>query len=309
MIAFYSLLAILALYVVFVAAPTLVVCLSVFCKKQGIPLTERDLSATYYAPYVPRLRQEADWFESLPCRRVTACAFDGATLEADYYAAGSSKLVICMHGYGSTPLNAYSVMGHFLMDRGYDLLFVYQRGHGISGGKRSTMGILEQEDVLSWANWACGRPELDTVILAGQSMGCAAVSYASDRLQNPKIKGMILDCGFLSPYSQMRRTCLERHLPPKLMMSHVRFFAKHLLGIDITHTVTDSLRRTSIPALFMHGAEDRAVPLTEVQETFDACASPKQLYVAPSGRHACAFLMGGAEAEAAVATFLNSISG
>ena len=308
MIVYYGLLLAIVLYVVFLAAPTLVVCLTVFGKKQGIPLTERDLRDTYYAPYLPKIHEDFAWFREQECQRVTIRAFDGAQLVGDYYPTQGRKLVICMHGYSSTPLNGFSAMGRFLMEMGYDLLLVHQRGHGVSGGNRSTMGILEQEDVLSWSQWACDRAETETVVFAGLSMGCAAVAYASDRLLHPKIKGMILDCGFTSPYNQMWRTCLERHLPPRLMMAHVWFFTKLLFRMDITRSTTENLSRTRIPALFIHGREDKAVPVSEVEENYRSCASEKQLYIAENARHACAFLAGGEEAGRTVRAFLNSIS-
>jgi len=305
MIILYCLLAVAAFFIVFLLAPIPVVCLTVFSKKRGVSLLDRDLEATYYAPYAARIRADFAWFQARECRRVAISAFDGAELLADYYPAGKGKLAICVHGYRSTPLNGFSSLGRFLAEElGYDLLFIHQRGHGVSGGKRSTMGVLEQEDVLSWSRWACALPDVDTIIFAGLSMGCASVAYASDRFEDPRIKAMILDCGFTSPENQMAKDCRQRHLPVKVMLPMVCFFAKHFLHLDIRRSTCESLARTRVPALFMHGTEDEAVPISETQKSFESCVSPKALYIAEKAQHGCTFLAGGAEAEAAIRTFL-----
>ncbi len=303
----YCLLIAVSAYVIFIAAPALVAYRSVFCRKTGVPFVDRDLKNSCLAPYEKRIAADFDFFRRHEKESVSICADDGVKLVGSYYSEGNRRLAICIHGYNSTPLNCFASLGRFLLSAGYDVLMPDQRAHGESGGKHSTLGLTEQYDVLSWIGWADGLAEVEEVILVGVSMGCASVAYASDKIRSPKVKGMILDCGFASPYEQIKTDCQARHVPYPLILPLIRDHAKRRLKIDISQQVGTSLEHTAIPALFMHGGKDTTVDLRVTEEHYRRCSSKKEFYFAENGFHANAFMTGGKEAEAAVSSFLASI--
>lgn len=304
MILIYIALIVAGLYVIFILGPALVAFKMVFCRKSGTSFEERNLKGTYLEPYEKRIREDFRFFRELQSERITICAMDGIELVGDYYNSGHRKLAICMHGYNATPLNCFASIGKCLINAGYDVLLTQERAHGESGGRRSTLGMLEQYDVVAWTNWADTVSAVDEVVLIGVSMGCASVAYASDKISSPKVRAMILDCGFSSPYDQITFDCRTRHLPAKLLMPIIAGCAKRFLKIDITRPVGNSLEKTKIPALFMHGSNDATVPSHVSEVNFSRCVSRKELYIVDGADHAVAFIAGGKAAEDKVLTFL-----
>lgn len=302
----YCLLILCGLYIILLLAPAIVMYKTVYCRKSAEEFDEKDLRGTAYEAYENRIKDDFSFIRRLTPERVTVKAYDGIKLTGYYYSSGSERLALCVHGYNTTALNCYAPMGRFFMERGYDVLLIHERGHGESEGKMSTLGIKEQFDVQTWTEWACARDGIHTVVIAGVSMGCTALSYASDAICDPKVKAMVLDCGYTSPYDQMVHDLKERHLPDRLLMPHLCALAERDIAEDLSENVRDSLAHTSIPALFMHGTADTTVPPEVSEGSFAVCASPKQLYIVPDAAHACSFLQGGEEAKAVLAEFLKS---
>ncbi|MDO4815105.1 MAG: alpha/beta hydrolase [Bacillota bacterium] len=299
------LLAAAGIYVLLVLAPSAVLYKVVFRRKNGIMFTDRDLSKTYLSGCADKMCEDIEHFRKLEYEPVSVTVPDGTELKGHYYSLGGDKLAICFHGYGSTTLNCFATMGRFLRSRGYDLLMPVERGHGESGGKCSTLGVLEQYDVKKWVEWACERDGIEKIVVAGVSMGCVAAAYASDAICGGKVKALILDCGYTSPYNQVIQDCKKRHLPYRLMMPVISTCAKIFDGLELKEPVWTHLERTTIPALFIHGGGDETVPLKETKINYEHCASPKRLYIAPEANHANAFLTGGKEAENAMKEFLD----
>jgi uncharacterized protein len=103
-------------------------------------------------------------------------------------------VAVLAHGYlmnrsELTPLAVY------LFTKGWSSLILDLRAHGRSGGKRSTMGLLERHDVAAAARRA--RAELPNVplVLIGSSMGAAACAFAL--AEDEKLAdGLLLDSAY-----------------------------------------------------------------------------------------------------------------
>ena len=306
MIVAYCLLIAVGLYIVFVVAPAVVAYKSVFTRKTGTPFVVRDLTKTPLEPHISRISEDFEYFNDCVHEQVSIETFDGERLIGEYYPMGQGKLAICVHGYNSTPLNCFCAMGRYLMELGYDVLLVSQRAHGESEGSHSTLGVLEQFDVICWSRWACEKQEIQKVILAGVSMGCTSVEYAAEKIKDVKVKAMILDCGYISPYGQISTDCRKRHIPAGLLMPVISLCAKTELGIDLKQPVWQSLEKTSIPALFVHGEKDETVPVSETKINYDHCASPKSIYISGKAYHAGTFIYDREEAENKLRVFLET---
>ena len=114
------------------------------------------------------------------------------------------KTAIIFHGFNAEVYTNLSAHGAFLMKSGFNVLFVTHRSHGKSEGRWSTIGLREQNDVLSWVKWAENRGAAQ-ILLYGVSMGGFTVAGASDRLEGTKVRSMVIDSGFYSVYEQMKR--------------------------------------------------------------------------------------------------------
>lgn len=305
MIVLFVFLAILIIYVIFVLGPAVTMYAKVFTKKDGSFSDKRDIKKTYFAPYEGTIRSGYDFFEGMSKERIEVRAFDEAPLSADYYDNGSDRMMIFMHGYNGSPLSNFAAIARYFYERGVNVLLVYERAHGVSGGKASSLGILEANDVITFTKWAEEKKGITDVFLYGISMGSSSIMYASDRLNDfSKVKGMILDCGFSSPYGQLRKDCVMRHLPYGMLLPIISLLAKALLKIDIHDTVGEHLKKTSVPAFFVHGCLDETVSITDSERNFELTASEKDFYRVENGHHACAWFEGEEKVKKAIMDFV-----
>lgn len=294
-----------ALYLVFILAPAILMFYKIFyLPKDGAYYAARDRSKPYYAPYLARMDEAEAYLRSKPSAEVTLTARDGTRLRGFWYDRGGSRTAIFVHGYRASPIFCFGALAKELYDRGFNLLFTVNRGHGDGGC--TTLGLREQYDLLDWSDWAAGQPGTEKLLLCGVSMGCAAAAYASDKLDGDKVRAMVLDCGFTCSYDQMTLDCRRRHLPPYLLMPLIRLMARLVLKIDIRTPVSDSLRYTKIPAVFLHGGEDSTVPIEQGRTNFESCASEKEWIAVEHAGHTASFLAGGDAVKDRVLSFIET---
>ena len=294
--------ALAALYLIFIVGPAIVAFFKVFERKDCPPLDEMDLAATSYAPCADLLRERFARMKAEPSEDVRLTAFDGTELRAELYARGNKRLAVLAHGYRSAPLNSFCTQACDLLDGGFDVLLPWQRAHGPSGGKRSTLGIFESRDLLSWLAWANER--YGSVLVYGISMGAAAVGYASTELP-ASVRAMVLDCGFISPRGQLMSDCAKRHIPGRLVVPVMELMARVFMGIRLDEPTTPRLAQAKTPALFLHGEADQSVPFPAGKIAFAVCASEKDSYFFPGAGHTLCYPAGGEEAKAKLFDFID----
>lgn len=299
-------LVIILVYIVFIVAPSIVTYLTVFSRKCATEFEDMEnVEKTYFAPYLDEIYKSKKYIQNLKSIEVEIRTNDGEMLKGVYIDGGYNKTVICVHGYWSTPLNNFSVQGEFLYKNGFNLLFVYLRGHEPSGGKHIYLGLKEQYDLIEWIKWLRKNKPTEKILLYGMSLGSAVVSYASDKLDNNDVFAMVLDSGFTSPYHQIKWDCVKRHLPWMLMLPIIRLIVKIKLMIDIKEPVTEHLNNTKIPALFFHGTADETVPIAQGIENFNSCASRKDKLFVENANHTLSFIVGGKEVQNKLLDFIN----
>ncbi|MBQ9414241.1 MAG: alpha/beta hydrolase [Clostridia bacterium] len=286
-----------ALYIVLILGPAILSFFKVFSRlSPNIALFSDD------GPYGDELHKAREFLQALPHQTVTITAKDGTPLCADFYDGRCSRTVVLLHGYRSLPYYQLAAQSVFFYQNGFNLLLITQRAHGESGGKRSTLGLKERDDLLSWLAFLDGKTS--EVLLYGSSMGAATVAYASDRLPDT-VKGMVLDCGFTSPYDQLLWDCRKRHLPAHALLPIMRLLGQWVLREDIRRQTTDALKNTTVPALFVQGGADQTVKPEQTEKNRAACASDNTVVLVPQARHMTAFLDDPASVKAHLTAFIN----
>lgn len=245
-----------------------------------------------------RNQEDTEWFlESVPAR-LEMTSYDGLTLVAFFLPAQDAKgAVLLMHGYHSAPLREYATLARFYHNLGYHVCMPYQRGHGESQGKFVTFGIKERYDCRDWLI------KLDDMFdgalplfVEGISMGCATVVMASGCDDLPlNVRGFIADCGFTEPKAMcFYEMNTLRHLPAWLSNVllktgglYTKLFAD--FALDEYNTFT-ALQKNARPMLFIHGSEDKRVPISMTLANYEACSFPKELYLADGAIHAISYL-------------------
>ena len=307
MIVLWILLALVLLWLIFLFGPSLVAVKTVFCRRAGLCFDRATAPDGEFAPWAALLNRSRDALRSRGLREVSIRSADGLRLVGDYCDAGSDRTAVLLHGYRSDPMLNLAVQAASFVRRGWNVLIPDQRAHGRSEGSRTGLGLLEQNDLLDWTRWLTAETPARRLVVYGVSMGAAAAAYAADRLDPEAVEALVLDCGFASPYAQIRGDCVKRHLPATLMMPLIRLLARSEIGVDLRRSVRDSLGRTAIPAFFLHGTADETVPWTEGRANYEACASEKRFFSVTGAGHTTSYFLDPERAEDALFAFLRQI--
>lgn len=246
-------------------------------------------------------REALESFYRLPMEDVYIRAYDGLRLHAAYLNRGQDKLALLVHGYRTKPEINFALQIRDFLANGFDLLVIDHRAHGESEGRFVSMGQRECRDVLAWVDWAPYRK----IAVYGMSMGCAAVGYASDRMDPEKVRVLVMDCGFSNFYDELNHKCDLWHFPKAGFANAENLLTRLLLRSDLRKNTADSLAACKIPVFFLHGSDDAEVPVREMGRQYEACAAPKECRVVEGACHACSYAMGGEAVQKQVFRFVN----
>ena len=264
--------------------------------------------------YVDKIRRGREYAESLPYEDVYINSRDGLRLHAKYYCNDpeSKKFIVLAHGYKSSGLSDFSCAFSMYRDFGYNFLLIDQRAHGESDGKYICFGVKERYDVADWCDYLTERFGDDIrIVLDGMSMGCTTVILAAGLPEISKnVCGVIGDCGFTDPYSEIAHVAKsDFHLPP--------FPAVHVLwgtcrlraGFGFRDASTlEAVKSIRVPILFVHGEEDDFVPCENSRKNFEACTSEKKrIFTVPGATHGFSFLVDEEGCRRAIADFLADV--
>ena len=231
-------------------------------KKHPAP-EEMPTMNSQYAPYAQALTENVRRLAKVPYEPVEITSYDGLKLCGRFYDAGKdAPVLILFHGYRSTALRDASGGAPFSIKRGYSVLLVDQRAHGLSEGRTITFGIKERRDCLSWVKYIVGRQgEEVRIIIMGVSMGAATVIMAADMDLPSNVKAIAADCPYSSPEEIICTVASGMGLPAKLMRPFLRLSARLFAGVDIRESsAVRAVENTRIPVFIIHGDDDRFVP-------------------------------------------------
>lgn len=250
---------------------------------------------TQYAPYRSEILTMVQAVSLLPCEDVYTNSADGLRLHARYYhTQQDAPLQIMFHGYRSMPERDFCGGLRVALDEGYNVLLVDQRAHGRSEGKCLTFGIREQDDCLTWCEYAVRRFGAQTkIMLYGMSMGAATVLMAAGLPLPKNVVGIAADCGYSSPAAIIKKVLWDRHYPVGLFYPLIRLGGRLYGGFDTEAPGADeAMKHCTIPILFIHGEDDRFVPCEMSRENYRLCTSPnKQLLTVPGAGHGLSYLV------------------
>ena len=250
-----------------------------FALKAPPPATANIADPNLKAPPMPNFPSEI-W---------TITSKDGFTLHATYYepARESHEWAILVHGYGRDQTFANDYAEEYLK-RGWNVLTPDLRGCGTSEGIYLTMGTLESRDVAIWAEKIVERDPQAKIILHGVSMGAATVMMTA-ALEPKNLVAVVEDCGYTSAY-EMFTAQLDKifGLPEFPIMPIVDIVSLIKTGVAISDAAPiESVKKFSVPILFIHGDEDKLVPYEMMNRLFDAANSPvKEKFTVEGAGHA-----------------------
>ena len=184
-------------------------------------------------------------------------------------------VAVFIHGYRSCSLVDFGVSSDYFYNAGFSLIFVDQRAHGDSEGKRLTFGIKERYDAVDWAKYAAERWADQPIIMCGVSMGAATVMMGAGIGYPANVKAILADCGY-STAGAICRKCLKQwyNLPPFPIYHFAKLWTKWLAGVDLDSVSArkslENLRGTGTKVLIVHGTGDDFVPYEMSRENIKA---------------------------------------
>lgn len=204
----------------------------------------------------------------------------------------SKKWVICVHGYRSFGQRDMAFVASKFSEQQYNMLIPDLRAHGQSTGNIIGMGWLDRLDLLKWIDEVLTIEPQAEIVLFGGSMGAATVMMVSGETLPKNVKGLIVDCGYSSVYSEfgaMLRSAFK--LPAFPILTIADRWAEKKVGYSLKEASSVAqLAKNDLPTLFIHGTGDKFVPHQMLYENMEATNGVKESLIIENAPHLSSFI-------------------
>ena len=249
----------------------------------------------------------------LPFDEVSFGSGDGVTLEGWWVpVAEPAGTVVMVHGLNRSRIEMVKKVP-FVHELGWNALLFDLRHHGESGGKATTFGVREKDDVRAAADLARER-SAGPVVVWGVSLGGAAALLAA--ADDPHVSGVICDSSFRSLRDTVTHHMRElRHwrwwlrvVPSWPVTDLLLYWMGRKGGFDTeaADVLTAAARLADRPALFVANSDDRRMPSQIAFDLAEAVGPSAEVLIVPGESHGGAWRDGGAAYETAAAALLEA---
>jgi uncharacterized protein len=210
--------------------------------------------------------------------------------------AGSGKAIVMVHGRGENRTTEF--YDHFLdlgaalntfQGRGFNVLMMDLRAHGLSGGVASTWGIGERHDVEGAVDWIKGHGFQPASIGAlGASLGATSCVYAT--ADDSDISALVTDGAGVDEYASLERGWKKSSGTPQFFFPAAQLMERVLYGYDL-HTLrpVDAMKRIlPRPVLLIYGLLELPAD-SDRRPQIKAALPDAELWVVPDAIHTGAY--------------------
>lgn len=203
-------------------------------------------------------------------RSIFIRANDGSKIHAWLFKVpATDKITIVSHGNAGNLANRF-YLAKALAHAGSSVLVYDYRGFGLSTGKPTVAGILEDGlAVYDYTVRTLGFPA-NKIILYGESVGTGVTSFIASK---EKCAGVILQSGFESLPAMGRQIFIFLNCYPESVIPEPHL--DNLTAIKSIHA----------PILLLHGQRDRIIPFEHSQQLFANANDPKEIVLLPDCGH------------------------
>jgi pimeloyl-ACP methyl ester carboxylesterase len=210
--------------------------------------------------------------------------------------AGSRKAILMVHGRGENRTTEF--YNHFLdlgaalntfQGRGFNILMIDLRAHGLSGGVNSGWGIGERYDIQAAVDWikAHGFPASGIGAL-GASLGATSCVYAT--AEDPDISALVTDGAGVDEYASLQRGWKRSSGTPQLFFPAAWLMERVLYGYDLRRLrPVDAMKRIPPrPVLLIYGLLELPAD-SDRRPQIQAALPDAELWVVPGAIHTSAY--------------------
>jgi uncharacterized protein len=220
-------------------------------------------------------------------RHLELTAVDGVQLAAWWFQApaASASVIVC-HGHGANKDSSLWLAAE-LFPR-FNVLLLDVRGHGQSGGERTSVGFLERLDILAAVRWLDDQAGAAPIGVLGISMGGATAILAA--AESTRIAAVVADSPFARLRNPVRAAICERGYPravsPLLAWSICTIASWQVRARGAPDPIDVVDRIAPRPLLIVHGEADALIPVENAYALYARAGQPKELWVVPGVEHA-----------------------
>ena len=230
------------------------------------------------------------WAENAAKEKAEILSEDGYRLRGVIFepAVPSRKWVILLHGYTGSKEMMYGYACRYVQ-RGFNALAPDFRCQGESEGDYIGLGSTDSRDLLRWIDLILERDPEAEIVIHGLSMGASTALILSGMDKTPSaVKAVISDCAYTDAYSMFREKIGSWfHLPAFPVVDSANLMIRLRAGYDLRETSPlKAAAKSGIPTLFIHGREDRMIPVEMCEDLYDAAACPKEMLIIDGAGHA-----------------------
>jgi uncharacterized protein len=233
-------------------------------------------------------RKRAAELMTNPPQPISFYAADGMRIDGSFFPGTLGDAIIMCHGYRACSLDLMGAAAE-LNAKGHSVLLFDFRGHGKSGGKRSSIGYKERRDLYAAVQYTKSRPEVDPerIGVLGISMGAATAILTAAECTD--IKAVVADSSFATLQDvvyQGFRTTFKLPGPvvagPLLMFSEMfsGFRTSQVRPIDVVSAIAPR------PIMFIHSQADQLINYSHCDRLFEAANAPKSQWLVADASHA-----------------------
>ena len=239
--------------------------------------------------------EETPWVERQLFEDIDMMSLDGLKLRGYYLPAPAptARTAILAHGYTGHAKKDMALLAQLYHEEfGYNVLMPDDRGHGASEGSYIGFGWPDRLDYIKWIHYIIQRvgPESE-IVLHGISMGGATVLMTGGERLPEQVRCVIADCAYTSAKDILSYQLGRMYKLPPFPLVHLaslvcKLHAGYFFG---EASALEQVRKTRLPTLFIHGADDSFVPTSMVYPLYEACPVEKELLIVPEAAHGMAY--------------------
>ena len=181
---------------------------------------------------------------------------DGFNLYGEFYDFKSDKCVFVMSGRTESLKYGYYFAIPYA-EKGYSVLVVDPRAHGLSDGEYNTVGFEESKDAIAWINYITKTFNVKSVVFHGICIGAAGSIIASTSPNCPKeVTAIVTEGMFVNFAESVKNHLIERKKPVFIMLDLIDEQMKKYTGHSMKVGPINYIHNLNKPLLMLHSKED-----------------------------------------------------